>query len=229
MSFTAADVFIFPPSGFSLRWYRSFLADAAWQHASLNSTVIAIGTTVLATVLGTLAAFGFMRIAPRYRSLLMVIFLIPAIVPTIVTAVATYNTFSHFALTDTVLGLILAHTVLALPFVLIYVLAVLQKMDWRLEQAARSLGAPPSRVFLYVLMPAIMPGILVGAFFAFLTSFDEIVVALFLSGSHVITLPVKMWDGIRFELSPAVGAVAVILTVVSICVFVVTTALRKKT
>ena len=109
------------------------------------------------------------------------------------------------------------------------VLAVLQKMDWRLEQAARSLGAPPSRVFLYVVMPAIMPGILVGAFFAFLTSFDEIVVALFLSGSHVITLPVKMWDGIRFELSPAVGAVAVILTVVSTCVFVVTTALRKKT
>src|SRR5215831_848507 len=87
MSFTAADVFIFPPSGFSLRWYRDFLADPAWRRASLNSTVIAIGTTILATVLGTLAAFGLMRIAPRYRSLLMVIFLIPAIVPTIVTAV----------------------------------------------------------------------------------------------------------------------------------------------
>jgi putative spermidine/putrescine transport system permease protein len=229
MSFTASDVFIFPPAGFSLRWYRDFFMDTAWQRASLNSVAIATGTTLIATLIGTLAALGFMRVAPRYRGFLMILFLVPAIVPTIVTAVAMYNMFSHFGLTDTMSSLILAHSVLALPFVLIYVLAVLQKVDWRIEQAARSLGAPPSRVFSLVILPAIRPGILVGAFFAFLTSFDEIVVALFLSGSHVMTLPVKMWEGIRFELSPTVGAVAVILTIISSCVFAVTTALRKKT
>jgi putative spermidine/putrescine transport system permease protein len=149
------------------------------------------------------------------------------IVPSIVTAVAIYNTFARLGLTDTIAGMILAHTILGLPFVLINVLAVLQKVDWRIVDAARSLGATPSRALLLVTLPAIMPGVLAGALFAFVTSFDEVVVALFLSGTSAATLPVQMWNGIRFEINPTVAAVSVILILFTSIVFALATTLKR--
>ena len=149
------------------------------------------------------------------------------IVPSIVTAVAVYNTFARLGLTDTVGGMILAHTILGLPFVVINVLAVLQKMDWRIVDAARSLGATPPRALVLVTLPAIMPGVVAGALFAFVTSFDEVVVALFLAGTAAVTLPVQMWNGIRFEINPTVAAVSVILIGFTTIMFALITTLKK--
>lgn len=227
MSFSSAPLLVFPPPGFSFRWYANYATDPQWRLATLNSVTIAIGATLLATALGTLAALGLARGRFRYRGAVTTIFLMPMIVPSIVTAVGIYSVFARLDLAGTVPGMILAHTILALPFVVINVSAVLQKVDWRIAEAARSLGATPARALFHVTLPAIMPGILAGAVFAFLTSFDEIVVALFLSGSNAITLPVQMWTGIRFEINPTVAAVSVVLIVVSSSVFALVMLFRK--
>jgi putative spermidine/putrescine transport system permease protein len=226
MSFSRNDILIFPPSGFSLRWYENFFAADEWRQATLNSLIIAISTMVLATALGASAALGLTRIGPRLRGPMTLLFLVPVIAPAIVTAVAMYKSFALWGLSGTVLGMVLAHSSLALPFVVIYVVAILQKMDWRLEQAARSLGASPRRAFFHVTLPVIVPGVFVGAFFAFLTSFDEVVVSLFLAGSRAVTLPVQMWNGIRFEINPTVAAVSVVLLLISSSIFVLVSLVR---
>ena len=229
MSFTSAEQLIFPPVGFSLRWYVNYATTNAWRLATLNSVLTATGSMVLATVLGTLAALAISRGRLPFRGGITTLFLFPMIVPSIVTAVAIYNTFAKLHLTDSVAGMILAHTILGLPFVVINVLAVLQKMDWRIVDAARSCGATPTRALFLVTLPAIMPGVLAGAVFAFVTSFDEVVVALFLSGTSAMTLPVQMWNGIRFEINPTVAAVSVILIVFATAVFAAITTLRRGT
>ncbi|MGO4837334.1 ABC transporter permease, partial [Rhizobiaceae sp. 2RAB30] len=142
-------------------------------------------------------------------------FLLPMIVPTIITAAALYTPFSRLGLIASIPGLVLAHTILALPFVVINVSAILQKLDRRVVNAARSLGASPTTAFWRVTLPILAPGIAAGAVFAFLTSFDEVVVALFISGAGATTLPVQMWSGIRFEISPIVSAASCLLLVVS--------------
>jgi len=215
MSFSAAEAFVFPPPGFSLRWFENFATSAEWRGAAWNSLIVACGASLLATILGTLAALGLARRRVRGAALWQMLFLLPIIVPSIVSAVAIYRLFARFGLTGTLGGMILAHAALGLPFVIINVSAMLQKMDWRTEQAARSLGAGPVRAALTITLPAIMPGIVAGAIFAFLASWDEIVVAIFLSGVGAITLPVQMWSGIRFEINPTVAAVAVLLLLVS--------------
>jgi putative spermidine/putrescine transport system permease protein len=227
MSFSAAEMLVFPPPGFSLRWYANYLASPEWRGATLNSIVVALGAAVLATILGTLAALALARHRVPGAGLVRTLFLLPIIVPSIVTAVAIYRVFSQVGLASTIPGLILAHALLGLPFVVINVSAVLQKMDWRIEQAARSLGAGPRRAFITVTLPMIAPGILAGALFALLTSFDEVVVALFLSGIGAVTLPVQMWSGIRFEINPTVAAVSVLLVLVSTTVFAAFAALRR--
>lgn len=215
ISFTELEYISFPPQGFSLRWYEAFFADPAWRGAVLNSFIVAVFASLFATVLGTLAALGLTRSRGRWTKPTATLFLLPMIVPSIITAVAMYGVFARLGLNSTLPGLIVAHTVLALPFVIVNVAAVAQKMDWRIEQAARSLGADPVRAFLKVTLPAIRPGILAGAVFAFLTSFDEVVVALFVSGVGAITLPVQMWSGLRFEISPIVAAASCLLVLVS--------------
>ena len=228
MSFSSAEMLIFPPPGFSTRWYLAYASDPLWRLATLNSLTVAAGTTVLATVLGTLAALGLLRGRVPFRQLLIGVFLLPMIVPTIVTAVGTYSVFARLGLAGTVTGMILGHTILALPFVFINVAAVLQRVNWAIEQAARSLGATATRALLLVVLPTIMPGVVAGAIFAFLTSFDEVVVALFLSGVRAVTLPVQMWSGIRFEINPTVAAVSVILVLVSTLLFACMARLRKE-
>jgi putative spermidine/putrescine transport system permease protein len=228
MSFSRNDILIFPPSGFSLRWYENFFSASEWRQASLNSVIVAISTMVLATMVGTSAALGLARLNQRLRGPTMLFFLVPIISPAIVTAVAMYKSFALWGLSGTVAGMVIAHSALALPFVVIYVSASLQKMDWRLEQAARSLGASPRRAFFHVTLPAITPGVLVGSFFAFLTSFDEVVVSLFLAGSRAVTLPVQMWNGIRFEINPTVAAVAVVLLLISSSIFIFVSLVRRR-
>jgi putative spermidine/putrescine transport system permease protein len=216
VSFTETDYITFPPQGFSLRWYDAFLGEGAWRNATVTSVLVALASAVAATVIGTLAALGLNRISGTLGRVVIWFFLLPMIVPSIIIAVALYSAFANLGIIGTKLGLIVAHTILTLPFVVINVSAVLQKMDWRMVDAARSLGADPVTAFRKVTFPAILPGILAGGVFAFLTSFDEVVVALFISGIDSITLPVQMWNGIRFEVSPAVAAASSILLALSV-------------
>jgi putative spermidine/putrescine transport system permease protein len=216
MSFNADNLLRFPPQGFSLVWYQTYLAQEDWRTATLNSLAIALATTVLATALGTLAALALIRGRIALRSLYIYLMLTPMIVPPIVSAVSMYGVFAGLKLVGTLPGMVLAHTVLALPFVVINVAAVLQRMDWRVEQAARSLGASALSAFFLVTLPLIRPGIVVAAIFAFITSFDEVVVALYISGSSAMTLPVQMWSGLRFEINPVVAAVSTLLLGISI-------------
>jgi putative spermidine/putrescine transport system permease protein len=228
ISFSDTDFIIFPPKGFSLRWYRAFFEQEAWRAATANSLAIAIAAAATATVLGTAAAFALRRFSGRSARLLTWTLLLPMLIPSIITAVAFYRSFAALGLVGTRLGLVLAHTLLALPFVIINVSAVMQKIDWRIVDAARSLGASPLAAFLRVTLPAIAPGVLAGATFAFLTSFDEVVVAIFLSGVDSTTLPAQMWSGIRFELSPIIAAAATLLFAASVIVLAFVHLLQRR-
>lgn len=218
VSFTETDFIIFPPKGFSLKWYADFFASPEWRGAALTSLIVALLASALATVLGTLAALGMKNVTQRVARAAQTLFILPLVVPTIITAVALYDSFARLGVIGTIPGFVLAHTILALPFVVINVSAVIQKVDWRIVDAARSLGASPERAFLRVTLPAILPGVIAGAAFAFLTSFDEVVIALFISGIDAVTLPVEMWSGIRFEISPTVAAASCLLILLS-CLF----------
>jgi putative spermidine/putrescine transport system permease protein len=216
MSFNANDLLRFPPQSFSFRWYASYFADADWLSATWHSFTIALAVTVLATTLGTLAALGLVRGRILLRNLYVFLMFMPMIVPPIVSAVSMYGVFAGFKLVGTFPGMVLAHTVLALPFVIVNVAAVLQRMDWSVERAARSLGASGLRAFVLVTLPLIRPGLVVAAIFAFITSFDEVVVALFISGSSAVTLPIEMWSGLRFEINPMVASVSTLLLGLSV-------------
>lgn len=229
MSFNEDELLRFPPRGFSLIWYKTYFAREEWTSSTINSVAIALLSTAVATVLGTLTAYGLVRGRIPLRNAFIAVLLMPMIVPPIVTAVAMYGVFAPLDLVGSILGMSLAHAVLALPFVVINVAAVMQRMDWRAEQAARSLGASALRAFLLVTLPLIRPGIIAGAIFAFITSFDEVVVALFISGSNAVTLPVQMWSGLRFEINPVVASASTMLIGVSAIVLAAITLLRRRT
>ena len=229
VSFTTTHYITFPPIGFSTQWYAAFFEKPEWWGALVTSTIVAVLATVITTVLCTGVALGLSKLPRRANRLLSFFFLLPMIVPSIITAVAMYGPFSRLGIIATIPGLVLAHVILAVPFVVINVSAIIQKLDWRMVDAARSLGASPAVAFRRVTLPALAPGIAAGAVFAFLTSFDEVVIALFISGTGAITLPVQMWNGIRFEISPIVAAASCLLLVVSCGLLAVFWLLRRKT
>jgi putative spermidine/putrescine transport system permease protein len=208
LSFSSASYLTFPPPTFGVRWYRAYLGSSEWLDSTWLSLAIAACVVVLATTLGTLAALGLPRLPRGLRTAIGALVLSPLIVPGIVAAIGIYYVFAAYRLVGTPLGLILAHTCLAVPFVVTSVSASLAGLDRRLEQAALSLGATPWGTFRQVTLPLIRPGVLVGALFAFITSFDELIVALFLSGSGAITLPRRMWDDLRFAIDPTIAAVS---------------------
>ncbi len=215
ISFSSSKFLQFPPTGFSLQWYGKFFANRNWISATLRSFQVAILTTILSTILGTMASFAFVRGQFRGKKLLYGMVLSPLIIPVIITAVATYYIFARVRMIGTIWALVLAHTVLALPFVVVNVTSTLQGFDITLERAALSLGANRLVTFFKVTFPLIWPGVVSGALFAFITSFDEVVIAIFLSGSRP-TLPKQMWDGIRIAINPTISAVASLLIVFSI-------------
>jgi putative spermidine/putrescine transport system permease protein len=227
VSFTQTDFIIFPPKGLSLRWYGVFIGQGTWRNATLTSIVVATLSAGVATVIGTLAALGLNRLSGARARIVIWLILLPMVVPSIILAVAFYSAFARLGIVGTKFGLVVAHVILTLPFVVINVSAVIQKMDWRMVDAARSLGATPLQAFRKVTLPVIFPGVVAGAVFAFLTSFDEVVVALFVSGIDSVTLPVQMWNGIRFEISPAVAAASSILLALSILILSIVAILRR--
>ncbi|GAD00348.1 ABC transporter permease [Agarivorans albus] len=203
------------PEAYSLKWYAEIWHDDKWLLAIKNSFFIGICATLIATVLGTLAAIGLSNPAMPWQKLWMAILLSPMIVPLIITAAGMYFFYSQLNLAGSYLGVILAHAALGTPFVLITVNAALSGFDYSLVNASLGLGARPLTTFFRVIMPLIRPGVISGALFAFITSFDEVVVVLFLAGPEQRTIPRQMFSGLREQINPTILAVATLLIVIS--------------
>lgn len=216
LSFNSSHYFTFPIERLTLHWYRSFIEDPQWRLALKNSVVIAFSTTLIATCLGTLAALGMSRMRQSWRTAILAVFLFPVVTPLVVTGVALFYFFASLRMIGNIWTIIIAHSVLAVPFVVVTVIAALTKFDRNLERAALSLGAGPLRTFFRVVLPAIAPGVASGAVFAFITSWDEVVTVIFLATPQQYTLPRQMWVGVRENVNPTLLAVAVVLTVVSV-------------
>ena len=218
----------FDPEAYSLRWYRQVLGDAAWGRGLANSLFIGVAATVLATALGTLAALGLSSRAMPARRLAMGLLISPMVTPLIISAAGMFFFYSTLGLSQTHLGLILAHAALGTPFVVITVTATLSAFDTNLTRAAASLGAGPLTTFRRVQLPLIAPGVVSGALFAFATSFDEVVVVLFMAGENQRTIPRQMWAGIREQISPAMLAVATFLIVFAVLLLWTVEWLRRR-
>jgi putative spermidine/putrescine transport system permease protein len=228
LSFNSEAFFSFPMPGVSMRWYEDFFASERWLTSLENSFIVAIATTILATTLGTLAAQGLSRQNFPMRGLVMGVLISPMIVPVVITAVGMYFFLGQIGLLNTFLGLIVAHTALAVPFVVITVTATLSGYDTTLNRAAASLGAKPLRVFFKVTLPLILPGVISGGLFAFVTSFDEVVCVLFIASPDQRTLPKQMFSGIREQISPTITAVATLLIVFSTLLLAMIELLRRR-
>jgi putative spermidine/putrescine transport system permease protein len=228
LSFNSGSFLTYPLAGWSLRWYEELIGSSGWMSAFRNSLLVAAATTALATPLGTLAALGLTRLASSLKPVLIAMLLAPMFAPVIVVAVATYFLYAKLGLAHSFFGLILGHTALATPFVVLVVHASLQGFDGSLLRAASSLGAPPVTVLRKVLLPLITPGMFAAAIFAFTTSFDEIVVAMLLAGVEEKTLPLKMFDGVREHISPAITAAATLLVVTSVILLGTVEFLRRR-
>ena len=228
LSFSSGAYLTYPLPGLSLRRYEDFLNSPRWMLSLKNSLIIGVASTLLSMGLGTLAALGLAQWKSRLKPLVLAVVLSPMVVPVVITAVGVYFFFAPLGLTGNYAGLILAHTALATPFVVITVSATLQGFDMNLARAAASLGASPFYTFRRVILPLILPGIASGALFAFATSFDEVVMVLFMAGPEQRTLPREMFSGIRENISPTITAVAVILTVISVALLATMEALRRR-
>jgi len=235
LSFNAEPYFVFTeammsldPKGYSLRWYIDFWESQEWMETVQNSFVIAIAATALSTALGTLAALGLSRSSMPSRGLVMAILISPMIIPVVISGAGAFFFYSYVGLTGTKIGIILAHAALGTPFVVITVTATLVGFDSTLIRASASLGANPLQTFFKVIMPLISPGVVSGALFAFVTSFDEVVIVLFMADYDQRTIPIQMWSGIREQLSPTILAVATLLIAASIMVIAMVEMLRRR-
>ena len=228
LSFNAEPYFTYPMPDLSIRWYEEFFTSERWQTALKNSVIVACATTALATALGTLAALGLSRANFPLRALVMGILISPMIVPVVITAVGMYFFYAMVGLSNTYTGLILAHTALATPFVVITVTATLTSFDHTLTRAGAGLGGTPVQVFVKVVLPLILPGVISGALFAFVTSWDEVVVVLFLASPELRTLPKQMFSGIREMISPTITAAATLLIILSVLLLTSVELLRRR-
>jgi putative spermidine/putrescine transport system permease protein len=228
MSFTEARILSFPPQGFSLQWYERMFTDRQWAAGIANSAQVATLTTILATVLGTLAALGLTRGRFPGRSAVNALALSPLIVPVVVIGIGMFGLFVQWRISGSIVGLVIAHTALALPFVIINVGTSLRTMDRNLEMAAANLGADPRRSFMHITLPLILPGVLAGAIFSFITSWDEVVVAIFMTSARFRTLPVEMWEQVRQVVDPTVAAVSTTLLLVTTTLLVLLFVVRRQ-
>ena len=219
-SFNEASFIKIPPEALSLRWYERFIADRDWMTSLANSVRVATLATLISVVIGTAAALGIERLPRHLRALAFGLVLSPIIVPVIMISVALYYVTRSLGLYGTTLGLACGHAILCLPFVVINVGVSLQRLDQNLVRAAEGLGASPWRVFRTVTLPAIFPGLAGGSAFAFVTSFDEVVIAIFIAGLGSKTLPVKLWEQIRVEFTPVAAVGSTIILLLTIVLFV---------
>jgi putative spermidine/putrescine transport system permease protein len=216
-----------PEHRLSLQHYRSLVDNDLWVAAALQSLSIASVATAASVVLGTLCAIACWRLSNRWSSLVVLMMLMPIIVPTVIQGLAMYRAWVSLGLFDTLLGVMVAHTLTGIPYVIITVSASLAGFDVRLEQAARGVGASVLATLRLVILPALVPGILSGALFSFVHSFDELVVVLFVTSRSVQTLPKRIWDGIQDDIDPAIAAVAVALMVMTVGALIIQMLIRS--
>jgi putative spermidine/putrescine transport system permease protein len=237
ISFNSTSFLSFPRGDWSLKWYEDFFFNDRWTTAVKNSIIIAFFTTILSTTLGTVAALGLSRPHFPARALVMAVLISPMVVPVVITAAALFFFYANplvftseppIILNNTYTGVILAHTMLATPFVVITVTATLTGFDQSMIRAGASLGAPPTFVFRKIILPLISPGVISGALFAFVTSWDEVVVVLFVGSSDQRTLPRQMFSGIREMISPTITAAATVLIAIAVIMLVTVELLRRR-
>ncbi len=235
LSFNAVPFFTFTekmlsfdPEGYSLKWYRDFFSNLNWQGAVKNSFIIAFFATIISTTLGTIAALGLSRADMPAKTWVMGILISPMIVPLIISAAGMFFFYTDMGLASTHLGVILAHAALATPFVVITVTATLVGFDQSLIRASATLGADSTTTFFKVIVPLILPGVISGALFAFVTSFDEVVVVKFIGSYEQRTIPWAMFSGIREQISPTILAVATLLVLLSIAMLATVELLRRR-
>ena len=237
LSFNAEEFLVFSdgmksldPDAFYLRWYKDMIYGTKnpWGLATKNSFIIAIFATIGSVILGTVAALGLSSRHMPYKGLIMAVLISPMIVPLIISGVAIFFFMAKAGLAATHLGIILAHIILGTPFVVITVTATLSGFDHSVTRAAASLGSNPVNTFMKITLPLILPGVISGGLFAFVTSFDEVVVVLFLAGLENTTIPIQMWTGLREQLSPTILAVATCLIILSTLILVTAELLRRR-
>ena len=235
LSFNAGSFFTFTeemlrldPAGYSLRWYEAFFADPKWMLAIKNSFIIAISSSFIAVILGTIASIGLNSDKMPFRSFMMVILISPMIIPLIILAAGMYFFYSYIGLSGSYTGLIIAHAILGVPFVVINVLSSLNAYDLNLSKASTSLGASRVYTFFHVMFPLIKPGIISGWLFAFITSFDEVIIIIFLAGPEQRTIPRQMFSGLREQISPTILAASSLLLLLSVVLLVSIQYLQKK-
>ena len=222
------EMLSFDPNGYSLRWYEELFSSQEWLRAIGNSFFIATCATLISTFLGTLAALGLSRSYMPYRKLIMTLLISPLIVPVIISAIGMFFFFVSLGLAKTFIGVILAHAVIGTPFVVITVTATLSGFDYNMVRAGQSLGASATTIFFRIILPLVAPGIISGALFAFIASFDEIVIILFLGGYEQSTVTVQMWSGLREQIRPTILAVATLFFLISISLLATLEMLRKR-
>jgi putative spermidine/putrescine transport system permease protein len=228
LAFSGANYLQFPPTSYSLHWFVRFLGDPQWQSSLWYSLEIGIVACVVATVVGFFAAYAFVRRNIAGKKLLLSLLLLPIIVPTVITSIAMYFLSARLHLVGNLFWVGICHAVIALPVVLLILLSSLQGVDVNLERAALSLGASRARLFLRVVVPLAAPGIISAALFAFLASFDELIIALFLTGVRTETLPVRIWNSLHMEIEPTIAAVSAFLIGVTALVLLADGLLRGR-
>lgn len=228
LSFSDSSYFVFPLPAYSLRNYENYLSDPLWIRATVTSVRIALMAAGMATMLGSMLAFGLSRGAMPGRGVMVALVLSPLIMPTIIVAVATYFLLAWWGLQGTELGLALGHAVNSIPYVVVIVVANVRNLNPAFERAARSLGAGPWATFRTIIAPLVMPALIVASFFAFLNSFDDVVYVLFLGIGRITTLPMRMWEGIRQDISPTIAAVATLQMILALMIVVIGEMLRRK-
>ena len=228
ISFSAGTFLSYPLPGLSLRWYRVIAEPFPWVFAFKNSLVVGVAVTILSVVLGTMAAYGVTTAAFRFRTAVVVLLLSPMVVPVVISGLGIYFFLNRAGLLGSYTGLVIAHTALGIPFVVATVGATLQGFDRTLIRAAESLGGRPHAAFFDITLPIIMPGVVSGAIFAFVTSFDEVVVALFVSSPETLTLPRQLFSGLRDQVTPALVAIATVLIALSIALMMTVEYLRNR-
>lgn len=227
LAFNAGDTLNYPLQGYSLRWFHSIFVAYPWLLALKNSILVAVAVTVLATGLGTSAAYGLSLTDFRFKPLVMAIIMAPALVPVVIIALACYFAFASVGLIGNLYAVVVGHTLIAVPMVFITVTATLKGFNQTLVKAGASLGASPVKVFVSITLPIIFPGVLAGAVFAFVTSFDEVVIALFLTGPGQITIPRQLFSELRNQLTPSIVALSLLLTLFSAIFMVIVGYLQK--
>lgn len=226
-AFNNSNLLQFPPRQWSLRWFHEYFDNASWIDATKTSVKVALTVSISSTLLGLTAALSVDRYRGPGRNLLRALVMAPLLVPVVVTAVGLYYLFLRIGLNGSFWALVIGHIVVTFPYAAVVIGASLAEVDPRLEDAAVGLGAIRPRAFLEVTLPLVRPGLVVAALFGFLISFDEVVLAIFLTSAETITLPRRLWDGIRFELNPTIAAVSTLLVAVSALVMLLSEVLRR--